>query len=143
MTDASDASEVVRHALLLDALGDPVNLNSVDWHVRQHNPSATTAEVQTETLRVIRSLVTEGLFRIGGEFVLGEHLGGVATEGEQFVAWDQSLDRSLHKISHNYIKHYEDPQRWMYSVYLQLTDQGERLATSLERKDLDSYRGLE
>lgn len=55
-----DAREKVRHGLLLDALGDPVDLNSIDWHVRQQNPSATPSEVQNETLEVIRSLVSEG-----------------------------------------------------------------------------------
>lgn len=139
----SDAREVVRHALLLDALGDPVDLNSVDWHVKQHNPSATPAEVQSETLQVIRSLVGDGLFRLGGEAVLGEHLGGVATEGERFVPWNQSLEDSLHKISHVYIRHYDDPEKWMYAAFLQLTDKGEQLARSMEHKDVESYRGLE
>lgn len=139
----NDAREVVRHALLLDALGDPVDLNSVDWHVKQQNRSATPAEVQNETLDVIRSLVGDGLFRLGRAVVLGEHLGGVAAEGERFVAWDQSLEHALHKISHVYIRHYDDPERWMYAVFLQLTDKGEQLARSLERKDIDSYRGRE
>jgi hypothetical protein len=40
----SDPREKVYHGLLLDALGDPVDLNSVDWHVRQQNPSATRLE---------------------------------------------------------------------------------------------------
>jgi hypothetical protein len=133
----------VRHGLLLDALGDPVDLNGVDWHVRQQNPSATPAEVQDETLEVIRSLVTDGLFRLGSEVVLGKHLGGVASEGERFVAWSHPLDRSLHKISQVYVKHYDDPERWMYSAFLELTDKGEQVARSLEREDIESYRHLE
>jgi hypothetical protein len=135
-----DAREKVRHGLLLGALGDPVDLNSVDWHVRQQNPSATPSEVQIETLAVIRSLVSEGLFRLGGEVVLGDHPGGVATEGERFVEWNRSLDRSLHKISLVYLRHYDDPERWMYSAFLELTDKGEQLARSLEQKDIDGYR---
>jgi hypothetical protein len=139
----SDGREKVRHGLLLDALGDPVDLNSIDWHVRQQNPSATPSEVQNETLEVIRSLVSDGLFRLGGEVVLGEHPGGVATEGERFVGWNQSLDHSLRKISHAYVKHYDDPQKWMYSAFMELTDKGEQLARSLEQKDIDSYRRFE
>jgi hypothetical protein len=139
----SDAREKVRHGLLLDALGDPVDLNSIDWHVRQQNPSATPSEVQNETLEVIRSLVSDGLFRLGGEVVLGEHPGGVATEGERFVGWNQSLDHSLRKISHAYVRHYDDPEKWMYSAFMELTDKGEQLARSLEQKDIDSYRRFE
>ena len=139
----SDAREKVRHGLLLDALGDPVDLNSIDWQVRQQNPSASPSEVQNETLEVIRSLVSDGLFRLGGEVVLGEHPGGVATEGERFVGWNQSLDRSLRKISHIYVRHYDDPEKWMYSAFMELTDKGEQLARSLEQKDVDSYRRFE
>jgi hypothetical protein len=139
----TDALEKVRHGLLLDALGDPVDLNSIDWHVRQQNPSATPAEVQNETLEVIRSLVSDGLFRLGGEVVLGEHPGGVATEGERFVGWNESLDHSLHKISHVYVRHYDNPEKWMYSAFIELTDKGEQLARSLEQKNVDSYRRFE
>jgi hypothetical protein len=81
----SDARENVYQGLLLDALGDPVDLNAVDRHVRHQNPSATPSEVQNETLEVIRSLVSDGLFRLGGGAVVGEQLGGVAAEGERFV----------------------------------------------------------
>jgi hypothetical protein len=139
----STAREKVRHGLLLDALGDPLDLNAVDWHVRQQNPSATPSEVQDETLEVIRSLVSDGLFRLGGSVMLGPHPAGVATEGERFVAWDHPLDHSIRKISHVYVKHYDDPERWMYSACLQLTAEGEQLAQSLEQKDIDSYRKYE
>ena len=139
----STAREKVRHGLMLDALADPLDLNAVDWHVRQQNPSASTSEVQDETLEVIRSLVSDGLFRLGHSVMLGPHPGGVATEGEHFIPWDHPLDHSIHKISHVYVKHYEDPERWMYSAYLQLTDKGEQFAQSLETKDVDSYRKFE
>lgn len=130
----------VRHGLLLDALGDPLDLNAVDWHVRQQNPSASPSAVQNETLEVIRSLVSDGLFQLGGAKVLGEHPGGVATEGEGFVPWKEPLDHSMHKITHTYVKHYDDPERWMYSAYLQLTDKGRELARSIEDKDIQGYR---
>jgi hypothetical protein len=140
---SNNAREMVRHGLMLDALGDPVDLNAVDWHVRQQNPSATPSEVQNETLEVIRSLVSDGLFTLGGASMEGEHLGGVAAEGERFVPWNQPLDHAMHKISHVYVRHYDDPERWMYSAYLKLTDKGEQLARSLEQTDIDSYRRFE
>lgn len=139
----SGPREKVRRGLLLDALGDPVDLNSIDWHVRQQNPSATPSQVQDETLEGIRSLVSDGLCTLGGEAVIGEQPGGVASEGERFVEWNRSLDHSLRKISHTYVKHYDDPERWMYAASMELTDKGERLARSLERKDIDSYRRFE
>ncbi|ASL11886.1 hypothetical protein LFT51_26805 [Mycobacterium intracellulare subsp. chimaera] len=141
--DERSSREMVRRGLLLEGLDHPVDLNAVDWHVRQHNPSVGTAEVQDETLEVIRSLVNDGLVRLGAQVMLGEHLGGVATEGERFVAWDQPLERSMHKISHDYVKHYDDPERWMYAVWMQLTDKGEQFARTVEQADAESYRKFE
>lgn len=128
MTDESRA--VVRNQLLLDALGGPIDLNAVDWRVRHHHPSASPAELQNETLDAIREWVSDGLFR------LGERRG----KTHRFSAWRHSLDHSLRTISHAYVKHYGDPEKWMYSVWLALTAEGESLARSLEQKDIDGYR---
>lgn len=135
--------EQVTHRLLLDALGHPVDLNTVDWHVRQQNPSATPSDVQNETLEFIRSLVNDGLFRMGHEAIVRNHPGSTATEGQRFVAWHHPLEHSIRHISHDYLKHYDDPEQWIYSAYLALTDQGEQLARSLEQKGIDSYRRFE
>ena len=91
----SDARHEVRNGLLLDGLGKPLDLNAVDWHVRHKNPSASPSEVQNETLEVIRALVSDGLFT----------LGAVGESDARFVAWKGSLDHSIHKISHSYVKH--------------------------------------
>jgi hypothetical protein len=40
----------------------------------------------------------------------------------------------MRKISHSYIRHYDDPEEWMYSAWMALTDKGEQLARPLERK---------
>jgi hypothetical protein len=127
----STAREKVQIGLGLDAIGKPLDLNAVDWHVRQQNPSASPSEVQNETLAVIRSLVSEAWFR----------LGDVSKDG-QFVAWTDSLDHSMEKISHVYVRHYDDPERWMYAAWLELTDKGEQFARAREEKDIASYRGL-
>jgi hypothetical protein len=112
---------------LLEALDKPIDLNAVDWHVRHRNPSASPSEVQNETLELIRAVVGESLFR----------LGSVSEKSDRFFAWRRSLDHSMHKISHVYVKHYDDPQRWMFSAWLALTPKGEELAECLEQKDID------
>lgn len=100
----STAGDAVRNGLLLEGLGKPVDLNAVDWHVRHRNPSASPSEIQNETLEFIRAVVSDGLFR----------LGSVGEKDERFVAWRKSLDHSIHKISHVYVNHYDDPERWMF-----------------------------
>jgi hypothetical protein len=127
----STVGDRMRNGLLLEALGKPIDLNAVDWHVRHRNPSASPSDVQNETLGLIRAVVSDGLFR----------LGTVGEKGDRFVAWRRSLDHSIHKISHVYVEHYDDPERWMFAAWLSLTAKGRELAQCLEEKDIDLYRG--
>jgi hypothetical protein len=120
----------VRNGLLLEALGGPIDLNAVDWHVKHRNPSASPSDVQNETLAAIREWVSDGLFRLGAPR-------GAA---KRFVTWRRSLDHSLRRISHAYVKHYGDPEKWMFSAWLSLTAKGEQFARAIEEKDIDGYR---
>ena len=121
--------EAVRNGLLLDALRGPVDLNAVDWHVKHRNPAAPPAEVRDETLAAIREWVSEGLFRIGAP----------SGKSRRFVAWHHSLEHSLHRISHVYVRHYDDPEKWMFAAWLALTAKGRQLAQSLEEQEIDGY----
>jgi len=127
----SNTRDAERNGLLLEALGKPIDLNAVDWHVRHRNPSASPSEVQNETLELIRAVVGERLFR----------LGSVSGKSDRFFAWRRSLDHSIHRISHVYVKHYDDPERWMFAAWLSLTAKGKELGQCLEEKDIDLYRG--
>ena len=119
---------MIRDNLLLKGLGRPVPLNAIDWKVKQQNPSASDAQVQQETLETIRTLVDDGLFRLGD------------VNKFRFVASKRPLDRSMHKISHRYVGHYDDPRRWMFSAWMKLTEKGQQLALSLEERAIDLYR---
>jgi hypothetical protein len=121
-------TEIVRDNLLLKGLSRPVPLNAIDWKVKQQNPSASDTQVQQATLETIRSLVDDGLFRLGD------------VHKRRFVVSKQPLDRSINKISHRYVGHYDDPKRWMYLAWMKLTDKGQQLALSLEEQGIDSYR---
>jgi hypothetical protein len=121
-------TQMIRDNLLLKGLGRPVALNAIDWKIKQQNPSASAAQVQKETLETIRTLVDDGLFRLGD------------VNKFRFVASKRPLDRSIDKISHRYVGHYDDPKRWMFSAWMKLTDKGQQLALSLEERAIDSYR---
>jgi hypothetical protein len=121
-------TEIIRDNLLLKGLARPVALNAIDWKIKQQNPSASDAQVQQETLETIRTLVDDGLFRLGD------------VNKFRFVASKRPLDRSIHKISDRYVGHYDDPRRWMFSAWMKLTDKGQQLALSLEERAIDSYR---
>jgi hypothetical protein len=121
-------SEKIRESLLVKGLGRPVALNAVDWKIKHDNPSASTSEVQDETLEVIRTLVDDGLFKLGD------------VRKHRFVSSKRSLDRSMHRISRRYVGHYERPEGWMFSAWMKLTNKGEQLALSLEQRVFDAYR---
>jgi hypothetical protein len=120
--------QLIRENLLLKGLGQPLALNAIDWKIKQQNPWATPSEVQNDTLEAVRSLVDDGLFRLGD------------VHARRFFGWKRPLDRSMRKISHRYVDHYDRPRRWMYSAWLNLTDEGEKLALAIEAKAVDAFR---
>jgi hypothetical protein len=121
-------SQRVRENLLLKGLGQPLALNAIDWKIKQQNPWAGPSEVQNDTLEAVRSLVDEGLFRLGD------------VHARHFFTWRRPLDRSMRKISQQYVDHYDRPGRWMYSAWLNLTDKGEKLALAIEEQGIDAFR---
>jgi len=74
--------EFVRNQLLLDALSGPIDLNAVDWRVKHQHSSASTLDVQNETLDAIREWVNDGLFRLGAP----------SGKSKRFVAWHHSIE---------------------------------------------------
>jgi hypothetical protein len=85
--------------------------------------------------RCLRPMV-EGLKSAGIDVRAG--LGEV--RNHRFVSSKRPLDRSMHQISHQYVDHYDDPKRWMFSAWMRLTSKGQQLALSLEQRAVDSYR---
>ncbi|WP_235216024.1 hypothetical protein [Mycobacterium kyorinense] len=122
------AREKVRDELLLGALEGALPLTAVDSSVTQWNPSASATDVQNETIAVIRSLVSEGLF------VLGDLSG----EDGRLVTWNTPLDELIQKISNVYITQYDDPPAWVWSAWMELTDKGRQVARKLEATSKDS-----
>ncbi len=118
----------IRESLLVNGLGKPVPLNAVDWKIKHHNPSASAAEVQGDTLEMSRGLADDGLVRLG------------AVRKHRFIPSRRPLNRSMHRISRHYVDHYDNPKAWMFSTWMALTDEGRRVALSLEQRTFDSYR---
>ena len=121
-------STQIRESVLVRGLGRPVALNAVDWKVKHDNPTASAAEVQDDTLDVIRTLVDDGLVKLG------------SVRRHRFVASRRPVNKTMRRISRRYVDHYDDPTAWMFSAWLRLTNEGQRLALSLEQRALDSYR---
>ena len=117
------AREKVREELVRDtAAGGELPITQVDYYVKQQYPSASASDVQNETLATIRALADDGLIV----------LGAMSGEGGRWQAWEGPLEKSLQRISDVYVTHYDDPPAWVFSAWMKLTDEGERVARALE-----------
>lgn len=111
--------EKIRQDVLLDALVDLVNLAGVDARVKQHYQSVSDREVQSETLQTIRTLVNDGLIRVG-------------YRGPDGQLVPEPLEKAMQEIHDAYISHYDEPGEWMGAASLVLTDKGRQIALSTE-----------
>lgn len=116
------AREKVRRALLVEGAADEVDLGMVDFYVTRRNPAASLPEIQDETLAVIRSLLSDGLFV----------LGAMSGEGGRWEPWDEPLEESMRRIAEVYLDRYDDPSAWIWYAWMKLTDEGEKAAQALQ-----------
>ncbi|MGB3674331.1 MAG: hypothetical protein WA988_07825 [Candidatus Nanopelagicales bacterium] len=111
-----------RRKVLISGLSDWVSLSDVDGASSFGEPVATKQQL---TLRVIRSLIDDGLMR----------LGDLAGPDGRFRAWACSPDEAMQRVRDLYIDHYDDVDVWIWRVWLDLTETGENLAHQLELSD--------
>jgi hypothetical protein len=117
----------LRVQLLVSGLYDWVPLAEVDSIIIDNHLAETLPARQDLALQSIRSLVEDGLIEIGD----------LPSQGSKLVAWDISLAAALARISDRFVGHYDDTAMWGYSVWLGLTDAGERVARDMEGKSAD------
>jgi hypothetical protein len=64
-------------------------------------------------------------------------IGDLPSQGSRLAAWNVSLDAALARVSDCFVGHYDDTAMWGFSIWLGLTDAGERVARDLEGKTAD------
>ena len=121
--------EAARLDVLLGGLYDWVSLSEVDGACSFDCP--VVADKQQLTLRVIASLLDDGLVRIGD--LLGDQ--------GRFQAWDVSRDEAMQRVHERYIDRYDDLDAWIWEVWFDLTDVGRELAEHLDRAYGDALNG--
>jgi len=118
------AQERLRKEVLTSGLYDWVPLAEVDSIIVDNHLTETLSARQDLALETIRSLAEDGLMEIGD----------LPGQGSRLIAWDVSLDAALAQISDRFVGHYDDTAMWGFSIWLGLTDAGERVARELEGK---------
>lgn len=76
---------------------------------------------------MIRELISAGLF------VLGSAAG--TKRSPRLASWDLPLDAAMAKIEDAYVTHFDDVWGWRTMCWLDLTDEGEKLALELYHAD--------
>jgi hypothetical protein len=118
-------SSAARDSILLLGLVDWVPLERVHFEVaRAGDVSAATSEVQSSTLQLIESLVSEELFV----------LGTLAENGTRFMPWDGPLSELMQTLFTVYVEGHDDPDTWRWFCWLNLTKRGEKRALPMEKK---------
>lgn len=118
----------VKQLLLIEGLQDWIHLSEIHSHFGfiNHTSKRPNTETQQLTLRMIRELVSEGLF------VLGEP-DRKAPGG--FKKWDMSLNDAMAEIEHAYVTNFEDRWGWATCAWLALTEKGKALALKHHHAD--------
>lgn len=122
-TDAPE-TKWVREGVLIEGLQDAVALGEVHNLFAHYGAESQRpiSQVQQLTLHLIRELVEDGLTLLGTPDRRGN-----------FNAWDLPLDDAMAKIEDAYMTHFTDRRGWTNVVWLNLTDDGESVASELYR----------
>jgi hypothetical protein len=119
-TQRENAYERLRAELLISGLSDWVSLAEVQQIITHFQLANTDSERQDLTLRSIRSLLDDGLMRIG-------ELPG--PDGK-FPAWEP-IDVAMDRLHERFVVQYDEPTSWDYSIWLGLTEAGRPVANAL------------
>jgi hypothetical protein len=119
---AKTAQDRLCKELLTSGLHDWVPLVEVITAIAHYNLADTLPAQQDLALQTIRSLVEDGLMEIGD----------LPGPDGKFPAWNLQLDAAMERVYDRFVRHYDDPTRWEFSIWLGLTDSGKRTAEALK-----------
>ncbi|MDI3315313.1 MAG: hypothetical protein QJR12_13905 [Mycobacterium sp.] len=124
---AMAAQDRLRTELLISGLYDWVPLAQVQSLITRDSLAETLPGQQDLALQTIRSLVADGLMEVGD----------LPGPGEKFSAWNLPIDAVMERVYDRFVRHYDDPTLWEFSIWLNLTDLGERIAKVLKANPAD------
>ena len=79
-------------------------------------------EIQEQTLRMVRELVSDGLFTLTSPTGTYRH--------PRYTPWDLQLDAAMAKIEEAYVTHFDD-EAWRFMCWLVITEKGKTVAREL------------
>lgn len=113
----SIAESALRKVLLSHALGNCLPMAHVASVLRPEDLGETLTDRQNVVLSTIRSLLDDGLMKIGN--ILG-------ASDERVVPWDLTIDAAMDRVRDLFVDHYNERTLWDFTIWFQLTPAGER-----------------
>jgi hypothetical protein len=110
-----------REDVLRWGLVDWVELDRIHAYVARENPGQSLSVIQNKTLDLIRSLVSDGMFKLGE-----------LNDNCRFTAWNTPLDESMQRIRDVYVTNFDEQNTWPWFCWLDLTENGQRVAEAIE-----------
>jgi hypothetical protein len=113
---ARERGMTAREESIWEGSDGDMSINQIHNNVAEHNPSASTSQVQQMTVDLVRSLLSDGLFELSPKAVKED------ASLEEWIDWIRSL----------YVEHFDEPTKWWSSIWLYVTDKGRREADRIE-----------
>ena len=124
-----NSENFLRNELLLDGTAMCVPMAHVESVINREHLAGTVVARQQLALHTIRSLLDDGLMKIGD--ILG-------ASDERVVPWDLTIDAAMERVRDLFVDHYNERTLWDLTIWLQLPPAGERLARVLKDESLKS-----
>lgn len=120
---AMSAQDLLRAEILNSALYDWVPMREVQLDITENRLAETLEDQQELALSTIRSLLEDGLVKIGG-----------LPEPGELPDWGLPVDAAMDRLYDRYVTRHDDPVEWEFTTWLGLTDTGRRVANEFKTR---------
>ena len=126
---ASAAQDTLRSDILASGHNDFVSMADVQGRISRRRLADSVAERQRLVLDTVRSLVVDGLVEVGD-------IPGRGDPG--FKPWPGDVDEVMTRFTDLFVGRYDDRLEWEYTIWLNLTAEGQQASNDIVGKAPDS-----
>ena len=120
----STGQALLRDDILASGRDDWVSMADVQGRISRRRLAESAPERQQLILRTIRMLLQDGLIEVGDI---------PAPDDPGFLVWPGTVEEVVDRLTERIVDHYDDPDSWEYSIWLNLTADGERASADVVR----------
>jgi hypothetical protein len=122
---AMTAHNILRDDILAGGHDDWVSMADVQGRIARGGLAELVADSRQLVVDTVRSLLSDGLVEVG--VIPGRNNPG-------FKTWPGTVDEVMQRFTDLFIGHHDDPRKWEYAIWLNLTPRGEQASAEVVRK---------